>query len=104
MQFPVNPNNPWYHGSPMEEMDVLRTGSAVTQWKELAEAFATKPARLEYGEIFGPISHNGREAGHLYQIDEPITIGADIFQYPRSTMDQGVEFHTKRPLKLRRIF
>jgi hypothetical protein len=93
---------PWYHGSPLE-LEVLREGSTITQWKELAEAFATKPSMLGYDEIFTPIFHNGVEIGNLYIIDEPLILDVDIFQHPRTTMDKGVEFLTKRPLKLKRI-
>jgi len=102
MNYPVDVSNPWYHGSNLE-LDILMEGSTITQWKELAEAFATKPTMLGYDEIFSPISHNGKEKGILYIIDEPLEIDIDIYQHPRTTMDKGVEFLTKRPLKLRRI-
>ena len=92
----------WYHGSNLE-LNVLRQGSTITQWKELAEAFSTKPTMLGYDEIYGPITHNGIEKGILYIIDEPIQIDIDIYQHPNTTMDIGVEFLTKRPLKLKRI-
>lgn len=102
MEFPVDMNKPWYHGTPLE-LDILREGSTITQWKELAEAFATKPSMLGYGDIYGEITHNGTESGILYVIDEPVTMDADIYQHPRTTMDKGVEFLTKRPLKLKRL-
>ena len=51
----------------------------------------------------GVISHNGTEKGYLYIIDEPIIVGIDICQHPRTTMDENVEFLTKRPLKVRMI-
>jgi hypothetical protein len=102
MAFPVNMNNPWYHGSPIE-IDILNEGSTITQWKELAIAFSQKPTTLGYNEILGKISHNGSKKGILYIIDEPITIDIDIYQHPRTTMDKGIEFLTKRQLKLKRI-
>ena len=102
MDYPINMRKTWYHGSNME-LDILREGSTITQWKELAEAFATKPTMLGYGEIFSPITHNGTEKGLLYIIDEPIEMDVDIYQHPRTTMDKGVEFLTKRPLKLKRM-
>jgi len=102
MSYPVNMNHLWYHGSNLE-IEVLLEGSTITQWKELAEAFATKPTMLGYEEIFSPISHNGVEKGILYIIDEPLEMDVDIYQHPRTTMDKGVEFLTKRPLKLKRI-
>lgn len=102
MEVPVDPGKPWYHGSNLE-LDVLRQGSTITQWRELAEAFATKPAMLGYEELFGAITHNGVEEGILYCIDEPLTMDVDMYQHPRTTMDPGVEFITKRPLRLKRI-
>ena len=102
MDYPVDMKNVWYHGSNLE-LNVLRQGSTITQWKELAEAFSTKPTMLGYDEIFGSITHNGIEKGILYIIDEPIQIDIDIYQHPNTTMDSGVEFLTKRPLKLKRI-
>ncbi len=103
MEFPIDLDKPWYHGSNVD-IKILREGSTITQWKELAVAFATKPSMLEYDEVFSSITHNGVEKGILYIIDEPITMDIDIYQHPRTTMDKGVEFLTKRPLKLKRMF
>ena len=102
MEYPIDMRKPWYHGSNVA-FEILREGETITQWKELALAFATKPTMLEYGEIFGQISHNGVEKEILYMIDEPLEIDVDIYQHPRTTMDKGVEFLTKRPLRLRRV-
>ena len=102
MEYPIDMNKPWYHGTPFE-LDVLREGSTITQWRELAEAFATKPTVLEYDSIFGEITHNGTTEGIMYIIDEPVVLDADIYQHPKTTMDKGVEFLTKRPLKLKRM-
>ena len=102
MEYMIDMNKPWYHGTPFE-LDILREGSTITQWRELAEAFATKPTMLSYYDIFGEITHNGTEIGLMYIIDEPIELELDIYQHPRTTMDKGVEFLTKRPLKLKRI-
>jgi hypothetical protein len=100
MTFPVDMKNPWFHGSP-EIMDTLREGSTITQWRELAEAFAAKPERLEYDTIFGKITHTGTRQGFLYVIDEPLEMDADIYPHPRSTMDPGVEYLTRKPLKIK---
>ena len=102
MDYPIDINNPWYHGSPII-MDTLKEGSTITQWKELALAFSQKPSLLSYDKVLGNISHNGTEKGTLYIIDEPILIDTDIYQHPRTTMDKGVEFLTKRVLKLKKI-
>jgi hypothetical protein len=102
MSYPIDINKPWYHGSPLE-FDILRAGSTITQWKELAEAFGTRPQNLSYDDGFVNISHNGTEKMILYIIDEQLEIDVDIYQHPRTTMHPGVEFLTKRPLKLKRI-
>lgn len=91
----------WYHGS-NEVFSELRTNSTVTPWKELAEAFSHKPSTLEYDD-FGRIHHNGAEKGYLYIIDEPVLIGKDVYQHPKSAMDKNAEFLTKRPLKVKMI-
>ena len=101
MQFSVNPEGPWYHGSD-QLFPVLWENSTVTQWKELAEAFSHQPSELSYDDR-GTISHNGTRKGYLYIIDEPVTVGIDIYQHPRSVMDENVEFLTKRPLKVRMV-
>ena len=88
----------WYHGSNMR-FDTLRSGSTITQWKALAEAFSHKPSQLSYDDN-GSISHDGTEDGFLYVIDEPIDIEADIYRHPKTTMDENTEFLTKRPLRV----
>ena len=80
----------------------MREGSTITQWKALAEAFSHKPTLLCYDDN-GTVSHNGIEKGYLYVINEPIRIGIDIYQHPRTTMDANAEFLTSRPLKVKMI-
>ena len=101
MRIEINPNGIWYHGS-NTIFDILREGSTVTQWRELAEAFSHQPSGLGYDDN-GVITHNGIEKGLLYIIDEPIAVGVDIYQHPRTTMDENAEFLTKRPLKVKLI-
>lgn len=101
MKIEIQPDGVWYHGSNMIFSE-LRTGSTVTQWRALAEAFSHKPSGLGYDDD-GVITHNGTEKGYLYVIDEPITVGVDIYQHPTTTMDENAEFLTKRPLKLKMI-
>ena len=91
----------WYHGSNVLFSE-LKTNSTITQWKELAEAFSHQPSALGYNDD-GVISHNGVEKGYLYIIDEPVDIQSDIYQHPRTTMDENAEFLTKRPLKVKII-
>lgn len=99
MKLEINSEGIWYHGSNMK-FDILREGSTITQWRKLAEAFSHKPTRLGYDDN-GFITHNGVEKGYLYIIDEPIEVGEDIYQHPRTTMDDNAEFLTKRPLKVK---
>ena len=101
MKIVIQPNGLWYHGS-NKVFAELKTNSTITQWRELAEAFSHQPSGLGYDDD-GVISHNGTEKGYLYIIDEPITVGDDIFQHPRTTMDENAEFLTKRPLKVKMI-
>lgn len=57
----LKPDGVWYHGSNMLFTE-LRTGSTITQWKELAEAFSHQPGILSYDDD-GVIRHNGKEKG-----------------------------------------
>lgn len=100
--FELLPKITWYHGSPFE-LNELAAGSTVTTWKELAMAFSHKPTTLEYDFVGGNIRHNGNVSGILYVIDEPITKGRDIYEHPNTSMDIGVEWLTKRPMKLRKL-
>ena len=101
MKIEIQPNGIWYHGS-NRVFTELRINSTITQWRELAEAFSHQPSGLGYDDN-GVICHNGTEKGYLYIIDEPIIIGRDIYQHPRTTMDENAEFLTKRPLKVKMI-
>lgn len=101
MKLIIDPEGTWYHGSD-KTFTVLREGSTITQWRALAEAFSHKPKLLSY-EDDGTIAHNGTAKGYLYIIDEPITVGKDIFAHPRTTMSENAEFLTARPLKVKLI-
>lgn len=91
----------WYHGS-NKVFEILEEGSTITQWKELAEAFSHKPTILAIDDD-NSIYHNGKEYGYLYIIDEPIEMDKDIYPHANSTMAKGLEFLTKRKLKVRFI-
>ncbi len=101
MQFTINPQGSWYHGS-NKVFDVLIEGSTITQWRQLAEAFSHKPTILAIDDD-NTIFHNGKEYGYLYIIDEPIEIDKDIYAHPNTTMDKGLEFLTKRKLKVKMV-
>jgi len=91
----------WYHGSD-KVFDVLREGSTITRWRELAEAFSYQPTMLSIDDD-GRIRHNGTKKGYLYIIDEPIQVGVDVYQHPQTTMEPGLEFLTTRPLTVRLV-
>lgn len=97
----IDPNGIWYHGSNLI-LSELKKGSTITQWRALAEAFSHKPTTLCYDDN-GMIFHNGVQTGYLYVIDEHVEIGTDVYQHPRTTMDENAEFLTKRSLVLRLI-
>ncbi len=101
MKIEIQPDGIWYHGS-NKVFTELRTNSTITQWRALAEAFSHQPSALGYDDD-GVISHNGTEKGYLYTIDEPVVVGVDLYQHPRTTMDENAEFLTTRPLKVRMI-
>ncbi len=101
MKIEINPAGAWYHGSD-KRFEILKEGSTITQWKELAEAFSHQPSALGYDDK-GVIVHNGTEKGYLYIIDERIEVGEDVYQHPTTTMDLNAEFLTKRPLRVRLV-
>lgn len=99
MAYSIDPNAPWFHGSNLK-LTTLRTGSTVTQWRELAEAFSHKPTLL-CCEDNGSIFHNGIEHGFLYVVDEPVELDNTVYQHPQSTLEPGMEFLTRRELRLK---
>lgn len=101
MKIEIRSDGIWYHGS-NRIFSELKTGSTITQWRALAEAFSHKPSVLGYDDD-GTIMHNGTAKGYLYVIDEPVEVGIDIYQHPRTTMDENAEFLTKRPIRVRMI-
>lgn len=101
MKIEIQKDGTRFHGF-NRRFDTLRAGSTITQWQALAEAFSHQPSRLGYDDD-GTIRHNGTEYGYLYVVDEPIVVGKDIYQHPRTTMDQNAEFLTTRDLKVRCI-
>jgi hypothetical protein len=88
---------PWFHGSPLE-LTSLRSGSTITQHRRLAEVFSHKPATV-CAEDDGSIRHNGTAVGYLHLIAEPLQ-AVDVTPHPRTTMEPGWEWLTKRELPL----
>jgi hypothetical protein len=93
-------SKPWYHGSPLR-LDVLRVGSTVTQWRDLARVFSHKPPVVCI-EDAGTLRHNGTLRGYLYEVAETV-VDRDVQPHPRTTMGPGDEWLTQRELRLRLI-
>ena len=100
MDLDIDYSRPWYHGSPAK-LEVLRTGSTITQWKDLARVFSHKPPIVSISDE-GLIQHSGTMPGYLYEIDEPVT-EADVIPHPRTTMGPGDEWLIQRELRVRLI-
>ena len=90
----------WYHGSPLK-LDVLRAGSTMTQWRDLARVFSHKPPMVSISDD-RRIQHNGTRPGYLYEVAEPVA-PEDVEPHPCTTMGPGDEWLTHRELRLRLI-
>jgi len=94
-------SRPWYHGSPYQ-LKTLLEGSTITQAEHLARVFSHKPEIVSLDEEGDTlvIRHTGRLSGFLYQIDESLG-PADVYPHPRTSMTIGLEWLTRRPLRLK---
>ena len=87
----------WYHGSPFQ-LTTLRAGSTITRDRDVARVFSHKPPIVSIGDD-GTIRHTGTTPGYLYRVDEPLEPG-DVYPHPRTTMQPGLEWLTRRELSL----
>ena len=92
---------PWWHGSP-KLLTKLWTGSTITQDRRLAEVFSHKPTLTSIEDELGRIRHNGTEDGYLYRIDELLS-AVDVYPHPETTMGWGLEWLTRRPIRVKLI-
>jgi len=93
---------PWYHGSPYR-LDTLLAGSTITQSEHVARVFSHKPEIVSLDDEEGGelrVRHTGRLPGLLYLVDEPIG-PRDVYPHPRTSMTVGLEWLTRRPLRLK---
>lgn len=91
----------YYHGSPFK-IGTLKEGFDFTPFKELAISFGSKPSHISIND--GKVSHDGiTYPVYLYQIDEDIKLEKDFINHPNSAFDKGMEFRSKRDLKLKLI-
>ena len=87
----------WYHGSD-KELTTLRSGSSVTEDRDLARAFSHQPTLLGRGET--GVRHNGTVDGFLYEVAEPL-VGADLEKHPHPANEDGWEWLVTREVAVR---
>ena len=90
----------WYHGSPAA-LETIRAGSTITQDRDIARVFSHKPSMVSVESASGGqrIAHNGTGPGFLYRISDDVGPN-DVEPHPRSTMDEGTEWLTRRELRV----
>ena len=89
---------PWYHGSP-ERLAVLREGSWVTQFREMAKAFSHKPSCISLDDNCRAVKHDGKLPGYLYEVSE--AVGPDDVTYLPNTAQ--THWQTQRELQVRLV-
>ncbi len=91
----------WYHGSPLV-LTCLRPGSTITQDRELARVFSHKPALVSQwtdAQQRRHIKHTGTQPGYLYRVAERVA-PEDVYLHPRTAMEPGQEWLTRRALRV----
>ncbi len=91
----------WFHGSPLQ-LEVLQKGSTITQIEKLAQVFSCKPRIVSVSDD-GEIRHDGKSAGRVYRVTDRVHPD-DIYEHPRSSMNEGWEYITKKEFKLRFLY
>ncbi len=96
----------WYHGSP-RELQVLKAGSCVTPFSELAKAYSHKPTHLDFAfvedtkkeEVIAEVKHDGQQIGYLYEVllESP---DSDLCPSVEETSPLGEEMVTVRDLSI----
>ena len=89
----------WYHGS-QQELTRLRSGSSITQSRDVAKAFSHKPSLLSMSEA--SLKHDGATPGYLYSVAEEIE-PADVHPHPHPVNAERWEWLTRRELRLELI-
>ena len=74
-------STPWYHGSP-EKLRVLRKGSWVTQFKEMAKAFSHRPSLISLDDDCQAVKHDGQR-DHFRPV-HPVRGSATVHTSPYS--------------------
>ena len=91
---------PWFHGSD-KKLTSLMVNSTITQVQALAEVFAHRPKQVVVTSD-GTVEHDGDMDGFLYIVDEAVSL-EDVEPVPNSTMPSGLEWHIRRPLRIRAV-
>lgn len=91
--------NVWYYGSP-HVLTVVRRGSIVTQWADLAIVLSLRPKFMTLSEDGQRVLHNGRGRGYLYEIIDPVNVDKDL-EVVDSALGEGLEWRALKPFHLR---
>lgn len=98
----------WYHGSPAK-LTILKTGSSITPFMEIAKAYSHKPSRLnlsvledtEKNLVHVEVKHDGRRPGFIYQV--MITAPNEIREPDENLGPLGEEMVTTQKMTVRLI-
>ena len=89
----------WYHGS-QQELTRLRSGSSITQSRDVAKAFSHKPSLLSMSDE--SLKHDGVTSGYLHVVAEEIAPD-DVHPHPHPANAGRWEWLTRRELRLELI-
>ena len=89
----------WYHGS-QQELTLLRSGSSITQRRDVAKAFSHRPSLLSMSDE--SLKHDGATPGYLHVVAEEIA-PADVRPHPHPVNAARWEWLTRRDLRLKLI-
>ena len=89
----------WYHGS-QQELTRLRSGSSITQRRDVAKAFSHKPSLLCMSDA--SLKHDGVTSGYLHIVAEEIEPD-DVRPHPHPVNAERWEWLTCRELRLELI-
>ena len=89
----------WYHGS-QQELTRLRSGSSITQSRDVAKAFSHRPSLLSISDE--SLKHDGATPGYLHVVAEEIAPD-DVRPHPHPVNAARWEWLTRRELRLELI-
>lgn len=89
----------WYHGS-QQELTRLRSGSSISQNRDVAKAFSHRPSLLSMSD--DSLKHDGVTSGYLHIVAEEIAAD-DVHPHPHPVNAARWEWLTRRELRLELI-